>query len=57
MYNDTTAQRLVLIDYATHEELTAIERAHALAALVVNYAAAGKSQRDLAGDIGVSHEN
>ncbi|MDP3137714.1 MAG: ParB/RepB/Spo0J family partition protein, partial [Burkholderiaceae bacterium] len=52
--DDATAQRLVLIDNATQEELTVIERAQALAALVENYAAAGKSQRDLAGDIGVS---
>lgn len=51
--DDETARRLVLIDNASHVGLTVIEHAQAIAELVDNYAAAGKSQRQLAVDIGV----
>src|SRR5690606_27626012 len=52
--DDATAERLVLIDNAKRKDLDVIEQARALAGLVENYAAAGKSQRQLAVDIGVS---
>ncbi|ADG70103.1 parB-like partition protein (plasmid) [Planctopirus limnophila DSM 3776] len=52
--DDETAQRLVLIDNAKRKDLTKIEQAQALKALVETYEAAGKSQRQLAADIGIS---
>ncbi len=51
--DDATARRLVLIDNVSHEGLTIIEQAQALQGLVDDYAAAGRSQRQLAVDIGL----
>jgi hypothetical protein len=49
-----TAQRQVPIDNAKRIDLDVIEQTGVLAGVVDEYAAAGRSQRDLADDIGVS---
>lgn len=52
--DDETARRLVFVANAKREDLTAIEQAESLQGMVDQYAAAGKSQRQLARDIGIS---
>lgn len=52
--DDETARRLVFVANAKREDLSAIEQAESLQGMVDQYAAAGKSQRQLARDIGVS---
>ncbi|WLD11865.1 ParB/RepB/Spo0J family partition protein [Planctellipticum variicoloris] len=52
--DDATARRLVLVENAKRRDLDILEKARALQGLVDEYAAAGRSQRDLADDVGVS---
>ncbi|ODA28057.1 ParB/RepB/Spo0J family partition protein [Planctopirus hydrillae] len=52
--DDETAQRLVLLENAKRKELSTLEKARAMAALVESYKQAGKSQRELAADVGIS---
>lgn len=52
--DDATARRLVLVENAKRRDLDVIEQAQALQGLVESYAEEGKSQRDLAAEIGMS---
>ncbi len=52
--DDATARRLVLVENAKRRDLDILEKAQALQGLVDEYAAAGRSQRDLADDVGIS---
>lgn len=55
--DDATAARLVYIENAKRRELTAMERARGLELLAKQYSEAGKTQQQLADDIGSSRSH
>lgn len=53
--DDMTARRLVLIENAKRRDLSEREQCEAYNALLVEYQASGKSQKQLAGDLSIDH--